>query len=90
MKSIVFIDRYTETAHVTAGIIVSRGSPFQGKLILVHDESRLNPKAAWIHYRWVQTGTRSCIQAERERPFKEETLKGFSLINWNLAIQPFF
>ena len=24
-------------------------SPFRGKLIQVHDESRLNPKSAWVH-----------------------------------------
>lgn len=41
----------------------------RGKLIQVHDEPRLNPKAAWVHYRWVQTGTRLRIQAERERLF---------------------
>ena len=51
-------------------------SPFRGKLIQVHDESRLNPKTAWVHYRWVQTGTRLRIQSENERLFrkKEEAL----------------
>ena len=41
-------------------------------MIQAHDEPRLNPKTAWIHYRWVQTGTRLRIQAERERLFHEE------------------
>ena len=43
-------------------IIVTIISPFKGKLIQAHDESRLNPKTAWVHYRWVQTGTRLRIQ----------------------------
>ena len=47
------------------GMIVINRSPFRGKLIQVHDEPRLNPKAAWIHYRWVQTRKRLCIQKER-------------------------
>ena len=46
-------------------IIARQNSPFQGKLIQVHDESRLNPKTAWIHYRWVQTRKRLRIQKER-------------------------
>lgn len=52
----------------------SISSPFRGKLIQTHDEPRLNPKTAWVHYRWVQTGTRLRIQAERAPLHKEETL----------------
>ena len=39
-------------------MMVNNNSPFRGKLIQAQDESRLNPKAAWVRYRWVQIGKR--------------------------------
>lgn len=73
---VTFFEMERLSSCASEDMIVISSSPFRGKLIQAHDEPRLNPKTAWIHYRWVQTGTRLRIQAKNERLFrkKEEAL----------------
>ena len=61
----------------------------RGKLIQAHDEPRLNPKTPGFSIVGFKPAN-DCAYRQKQAPLqKEETLKLFRLINWNLLIKNF-